>query len=137
VTTELGGRRVLAVMSDYDGLIAALRARADELKITRAALDAAGALENGYSAKLLSSVPNRPTWSGVAYPRIRYLSPGAPRRGVRLSSRQYQATLHTGVVARLPHRYFLRRQHRPTVVCERRTEPAQERRRPFVASLDQ
>jgi len=31
--------------------------------------------------------------------------------------------------------YFLRRQHRPAVVREQWTEPAQERRQPPVASL--
>jgi hypothetical protein len=57
--TEIGDRSILAEVSDYDGLIAALRARADELKITRLGLDAVSGLESGYSAKLLSSVPVR------------------------------------------------------------------------------
>lgn len=53
MTTE----RRIAVVTNYDDLIAALRARADELKVTREGLDAVTGLQNGYSAKLLAPVP--------------------------------------------------------------------------------
>jgi len=53
-------RRVLAVISTYDDLIAALRARADELRVTRLGLDRAmRTLPDGYASKLLSEIPIR------------------------------------------------------------------------------
>jgi len=49
--------RRIAVVSDYDGLIAAFRARADELKVTRETLDSVTGLQSGYAGKLLAPVP--------------------------------------------------------------------------------
>lgn len=51
--------RRIALVTSYDELIAALRARADELKITRETLDAVSGLQSGYSGKLLAPVPIR------------------------------------------------------------------------------
>ena len=51
--------RRIAICTSYDELIAALRARADELKVTREGLDAVSGLQAGYSAKLLAPVPMR------------------------------------------------------------------------------
>lgn len=50
------GRRIATVTS-YDELIAAFRARADELKVTRETLDSVTGLQTGYSGKLLAPVP--------------------------------------------------------------------------------
>jgi hypothetical protein len=51
--------RRLAVVADYDALVAALRARAEELDISRETTDAVSGLQPGYSGKLLSSQPIR------------------------------------------------------------------------------
>lgn len=45
--------RQLAIVDDYDGLLEALRDRAEELDVSRATLDAETHLQKGYSAKLL------------------------------------------------------------------------------------
>jgi hypothetical protein len=45
--------RVLAKFADYDGLWGAVRARADEMGITRLELDFHAKLQDGYSAKIL------------------------------------------------------------------------------------
>jgi hypothetical protein len=47
------------VVRDYKELVAALRARADELQITRETLDHVAGLQSGYAAKLLAPVPIR------------------------------------------------------------------------------
>jgi hypothetical protein len=52
------GRR-LAIVRTYDELITALRARADELLVTRETMDAVTGLQSGYTAKLLARVPIR------------------------------------------------------------------------------
>lgn len=49
--------RHLADVRSYDDLLAALRARADELGVTRMGLDDVTGLQNGYAAKLLAPVP--------------------------------------------------------------------------------
>lgn|SRR5215813_8815650 len=47
--------RVLAEVRDYGSLHAALRARADQLQVSREQLDELTGLQSGYCAKLLSS----------------------------------------------------------------------------------
>lgn len=62
-----GPHRLIATVRTYGELIAVMRARADELKITRETIDAAG-LQDGYSAKLLAPIPIKsagPTSLGV------------------------------------------------------------------------
>jgi hypothetical protein len=49
--------RQIALVRDYDGLIQALRARADELRLSRQSLDEISGLQSGYSSKLLAPVP--------------------------------------------------------------------------------
>ena len=49
--------RVLAEVRDYDGLHAALRARADQLEVSRLCIDDLTGLQSGYTAKLLAPVP--------------------------------------------------------------------------------
>lgn len=49
--------RQIAVVHDYDGLHAALRARADELRISRESIDANAGFQDGYTGKLLAPVP--------------------------------------------------------------------------------
>jgi hypothetical protein len=49
----------LATVQSYGELITALRARADELKISRITIDSVTGLPGGYSSKLLASVPIR------------------------------------------------------------------------------
>lgn len=49
--------RQIAVVRSYDELIAALRARASELAISRETIDAVSGLQSGYSGKLLAAVP--------------------------------------------------------------------------------
>lgn len=49
--------RHLAEIRSYGELLAALRARADELGVTRMGLDDVTGLQNGYAAKLLAPVP--------------------------------------------------------------------------------
>jgi hypothetical protein len=52
--------RQRAVVKNYDDLIAALRARCDELQLTREGLDVAmKTLPDGYASKLLSPIPIR------------------------------------------------------------------------------
>jgi hypothetical protein len=46
--------RVLATFADYDGMHAAIRARADELSLTREDLDWLSGNQSGYSATLLA-----------------------------------------------------------------------------------
>jgi hypothetical protein len=48
------GRRVLAQVTDYAGLITALRARVDELNLTFDTLDEVAGLSDRYSSKLLT-----------------------------------------------------------------------------------
>jgi hypothetical protein len=48
--------RQLATISDYDGLIRALRARVDELDISRETIDLVSGLQSGYAAKLLAQI---------------------------------------------------------------------------------
>jgi hypothetical protein len=55
--TNTPSSRVLATVRNYAQLIAVLRARSDELEITREITDAAGRLPSGYSRKLLSRTP--------------------------------------------------------------------------------
>jgi hypothetical protein len=47
------GMRRLAVVSDYQGLVSALRARADELDVSNETLDATTGLASGYTSKVL------------------------------------------------------------------------------------
>lgn len=49
--------RQIAVVTDYDGLLAALRARAEELNVSRSTLDDVSGLQTGYAAKLLANPP--------------------------------------------------------------------------------
>jgi hypothetical protein len=49
----------LATARTYDELILGLRARADELKISRETIDAISGLQSGYASKLLAPVPIR------------------------------------------------------------------------------
>jgi hypothetical protein len=49
--------RVLAEIFDYAGLHAALRARTDQLAVSRAELDSLSGLQEGYCGKLLAPVP--------------------------------------------------------------------------------
>lgn len=51
--------KIIGVARGYKQLIAILRARADEMQITRETTDANGGLPSGYSGKLLSSIPTR------------------------------------------------------------------------------
>lgn len=51
--------RQLATVRSYSDLHAALRARADELKVARQTLDDVSGLQDGYVAKLLAPVPVR------------------------------------------------------------------------------
>jgi len=45
--------RVLATVTDYAGMLAALRDRADELRLSREAIDQVAGLPSGYSGKIL------------------------------------------------------------------------------------
>lgn len=49
--------RRLAEIRSYGELLSALRARADELQVTREGLDAITGLQSGYAGKLLAPVP--------------------------------------------------------------------------------
>lgn len=49
--------RELAIVRDYDDLHAVLRARADELNVSRLTIDHVAGLQDGYTAKLLAPVP--------------------------------------------------------------------------------
>jgi hypothetical protein len=49
--------RIRAEASDYKSLLDALRARAQQLGITRIEIDDIGGLTNGYASKLLSPAP--------------------------------------------------------------------------------
>jgi hypothetical protein len=49
--------RALAEVHDYAGLHASLRARSDELAVSRAELDSLSGLQGGYCSKLLAPVP--------------------------------------------------------------------------------
>lgn len=51
--------RQLATVNEYTELMAALRARATELNVSRETLDAVSGLQAGYCAKLLAPVPIR------------------------------------------------------------------------------
>jgi hypothetical protein len=51
--------RRIAIVTDYAGLMTALRTRANELKVTRETLDSVSGLQAGYCAKLLAPVPIR------------------------------------------------------------------------------
>lgn len=70
------GHRQLATVRNYGQLIAVLRARSDELEITREITDAAGHLPSGYAGKLLSRTPVKNLgavliWRGSWRPRAR------------------------------------------------------------------
>jgi hypothetical protein len=54
MTTE---PRQLAIVRDYDSLHVALRARADELNVSRESIDDAAGFQSGYSGKLLAGTP--------------------------------------------------------------------------------
>jgi len=45
--------RILATVTDYAGMLAALRDRADELRLSREAIDQVAGLPSGYSGKIL------------------------------------------------------------------------------------
>jgi hypothetical protein len=49
--------RQIATVRDYAQLHAALRARAEELRLSRETIDAISGLQSGYSGKLLAPVP--------------------------------------------------------------------------------
>ena len=49
--------RRLAVIRDYDGLHQAVKARVEELGVTRMNLDAYAKLQPGYSGKLFATIP--------------------------------------------------------------------------------
>ena len=51
--------KVLAVARDYDELVAAFRARRDELKVPHLAIDDVAGLQTGYTGKLLADPPIR------------------------------------------------------------------------------
>jgi hypothetical protein len=48
--------RPLALVREYPELVEALRARAEELNVSRETIDSVSGLQSGYSAKLLSQV---------------------------------------------------------------------------------
>jgi hypothetical protein len=50
--TDIDGR-ILATVTDYAGMLAALRDRADELRLSREAIDQVAGLPSGYSGKIL------------------------------------------------------------------------------------
>jgi hypothetical protein len=52
-------RRELAVVHDYDGLRIALRARAEQLDISRLEIDRISGVANGYSSAVLSNTPRK------------------------------------------------------------------------------
>ena len=54
--------RVLASISDYRGLWAAIRAQVDAMRITRLELDHSSGLEEGYSSTLLASAQVKSVW---------------------------------------------------------------------------
>ncbi len=47
------GGRILSVFVDYPGMLAALRARTEELRLSREAIDQVAGLPSGYSGKIL------------------------------------------------------------------------------------
>lgn len=49
--------RQIAVVTDYDGLVAACRARADALNISRDTIDEVAGLPKGYASKALMAMP--------------------------------------------------------------------------------
>lgn len=49
--------RTIATIIDYDGLHSAIRARADEIGITREQIDLAAEWPSGYASKILAPVP--------------------------------------------------------------------------------
>lgn len=49
--------RQIAIVTDYDSLVAAFRARANELNVSRATLDDVSGLASGYASKLLATPP--------------------------------------------------------------------------------
>lgn len=49
--------RQLATVHDYDGLVAAFRARASELNVSRLTIDEVSGLQSGYASKLLATPP--------------------------------------------------------------------------------
>jgi hypothetical protein len=51
--------RQLAVIHDYDELLAAIRARRDELQITHETIDDVSGLQPGYTSKLFAPRPIR------------------------------------------------------------------------------
>jgi hypothetical protein len=51
--------RRIAVVSDMEGLHAAVRKWVDELQVSRETIDAVSGLQSGYSGKLLSPVPGK------------------------------------------------------------------------------
>jgi hypothetical protein len=51
--------RALAVIADYAGLVACLRARAEALAVSNVTLDEVAGLSAGYSGHLLSPNPSR------------------------------------------------------------------------------
>lgn len=52
-------RREIAFVRTYDDFLRALRARADELKVTRETIDDLSGIQSGYASKLLSIPPIR------------------------------------------------------------------------------
>jgi hypothetical protein len=56
---EPSARRELAVVHDYDGLRIALRARAEQLDISRLEIDRISGVANGYSSAVLSNTPRK------------------------------------------------------------------------------
>lgn len=52
----MSGRHIADVL-DYDGLVSAIRARAEELNISRNTIDDVAGLTPGYASKLLAAVP--------------------------------------------------------------------------------
>lgn len=51
--------RRIAIVTDYVGLMAVLRSRADELGVTRETIDEVSGMQSGYASKLLAPVPIR------------------------------------------------------------------------------
>src|SRR6266487_2945760 len=60
--------KVLAVVTDYDTLHAALRARQDQLDISCQTIDRAAALANGHSSKILAPKQlKKPGWQTLGF----------------------------------------------------------------------
>lgn len=130
--------RTIATCTDMDGLLAAFRARAEALNVSRATIDDVSGLQSGYTGKLLANPPIKNVGAMSLGPLLGALglaivlvedADQMRRIKSRMSERNAAQVRNTIVSSRIPRWLFNSRKGRRAVLKRwDSTTPAQRKR---------